>query len=198
VPAGVAAPVATSYGGAMAHEAVTVLSHALDQAGDVLDGVHADQLDLPTPCADWTVRDLVGHLESTPRSFLAMARGEEVDWSARPDPGQSGWAARFRAGADDLLHHWHQQPGSEGADWQTAELAVHAWDLARATGQTRRLDPEVAERGLAFMEQALTDDRRGEAFGPRVEVAADAPAYDRLVAFAGRDPRASPTAATPG
>ena len=52
------------------------------------------------------------------------------------------------------------------------------------------LDDEVAERGLAFLQQGLTDDNRGEAFGAPVEVPADAAAYDRLVAFAGRDVRA--------
>ena len=51
------------------------------------------------------------------------------------------------------------------------------------------LDDEVAERGLAFMQQGLTADNRGGAFGAEVEVDADASAYDRLVAFAGRDPR---------
>lgn len=192
LPGGVAGVARESYRGGMAHESVKVLSHALDQAGDVLDGVHADHFDLPTTCSDWSVRQLVGHLEATPRHFLAMARDEPVDWSETPDPGESGWSARFRSGADDLLHHWHTRGEAEGtqADWQTAELAVHTWDLARATGQTRRLDPEVAERGLAFMEKSLTDDLRGTAFGPRVDVPADAPAYERLAAFAGRDPRA--------
>jgi hypothetical protein len=40
------------------------------------------------------------------------------------------------------------------------------------------------------MQQGLTDDNRGEVFGPAVDVPEDAGAYDRLVAFAGRDPRA--------
>ena len=55
-------------------------------------------------------------------------------------------------------------------DWQTAEFAVHAWDLARAIGYAGRLDPEVAERGLAFMTASLTDESRGGAFGPAVPV----------------------------
>jgi uncharacterized protein (TIGR03086 family) len=73
-------------------------------------------------------------------------------------------------------------------DWQTAELAVHTWDLARAIGHSPHLDPEVAERGLAFMSSALTPEVRGESFGPPVPVADDAPVYDRLAAFAGRTP----------
>ena len=74
-------------------------------------------------------------------------------------------------------------------DWQTAEFAVHTWDLVRALGAPTELNPLVAERGYAFMSSALTPDNRGEAFAPAVEVSADAQIYDRLAALAGRDPR---------
>jgi uncharacterized protein (TIGR03086 family) len=77
----------------------------------------------------------------------------------------------------------------QAVDWQTAEFAVHSWDLARATGQSTDLDPEVAQRGLDFMSAAMTSENRGQAFGPAVSVSDDAPVYERLVAFAGRDPR---------
>lgn len=171
---------------------VVVLSRALDQAGDALASIHADDWERPTPCGDWSVRDLAAHLTGTPGHFLQMARGEEVDWSAGPEGPEHGWVARFRADADDLIHHWHGQPADRAAqaDWQSAELGVHTWDLVTALGRPVELDDEVAERGLAFLEQSLTADNRGNVFGEPVEVSPDAPAYDRLVAFAGRDPRA--------
>jgi uncharacterized protein (TIGR03086 family) len=171
-------------------EAVVVLSRALDQAGDVLAAVHPDQLARPTPCADWDVAQLIGHLVAAPVRFLQMARGGEPDWSAVPQPVTAGWAADFRSHADDLIHHWHQAGDAADAgqvDWQTAEIAVHTWDVVRATGQSPRLLlPEVAERGLAFMSAMLTPENRGEVFGPPVQVPDDAPVYDRLAAFAGR------------
>ncbi|MDQ4053509.1 MAG: TIGR03086 family metal-binding protein [Actinomycetota bacterium] len=171
---------------------VVVLSRALDQTGDLLAAVHEDQLSLPTPCAEWNLGRLVAHVVNDPRMFLEAAHGNEVDWSARPEPVTTGWAAEFRSSADDLIHFWHElgdsaRPGQ--ADWQTAEFAVHSWDLARAIGSTKPLDPEVAERGLALMSGALTPDNRGKAFGPEVPVPEDAPIYDRLAAYAGRDPR---------
>jgi uncharacterized protein (TIGR03086 family) len=174
------------------HEPVVVLSRALDQTGDVLADIHEDQLSLPTPCREWDVARLAAHVVNDPRAFLEMARGNEVDWSAAPEPLTTGWAAEFRSAADDLIHFWHEagdavQPGQ--VDWQTAEFAVHTWDLARAIGSEQPLDPQVAERGLAFMSQALTPDNRGRAFGPEVAVPGDASAYDRLAAYAGRDPR---------
>lgn len=170
---------------------VTVLSRALDQAGDVLASVHPDDLDRPTPCVGWNVRDLADHLAAAPEHFLQMARGEQVDWTAGTgvDPGQL--AAHFAARADDLRHHWHGQPDDQllTADWQSAELGVHTWDLVRALGRAFPLDDEVAARGLAFMRQGMTGDNRGDAFSPEVEVGEDASPYERLVAFAGRDPR---------
>lgn len=168
---------------------VRVLSRALDQAGDVLAAVHPEQLSLPTPCREWDVQRLVTHLVHVPPTFLAMARGDQVDWSAEPEPVTEGWAQRFRSSADDLLHRWHQAGDDAEAgqvDWQTAELAVHAWDLARAIGYAEPLDPEVAERGLAFMAASLTDQNRGQAFAAAVDVPDDAPAYERLAAFSGR------------
>ena len=120
-----------------------------------------------------------------------------TDRLVRADPaGRGDPAAAFRAQAEDLLGAWRDHSGpveDAGLDWQCAELAVHTWDLATAVhAPTSGLDPEVAERGLAFMSQGLTPDNRGGAFGAEVEVPADAPVYDRLAAFAGRDPADTP------
>jgi len=172
------------------HESVAVLSRALDQAGDVLAVVHRDQLSQPTPCEDWTVEQLIAHLLAAPGNFLRMMRGEAIDWSAEPPPVPEDFAAEFRSAADDLIHAWHQreQDAETSADSQTPEFAVHTWDLARATGQSTDLDPEVAERSLAFMSANLKPEMRGEVFGPEVDLPDDAPIYDRLAAFAGRTP----------
>ncbi|MBB6629094.1 TIGR03086 family protein [Nocardioides sp. KIGAM211] len=175
-----------------AHESVALLSRALDQTGDVLAAVHEEHLSQPTPCSQWDVAHLVAHLVQDPRTFVAMARGEEVDWAKEPEPVTGGWAEAFREGADDLLHQWHQAGDAAEAgqvDWQTAEFAVHTWDLAQAIGHPGPLDPEVAERGLAFMSGALTDDNRSGAFGPEVPAPDGASAYERLAAFAGRTVR---------
>jgi uncharacterized protein (TIGR03086 family) len=173
-----------------ADHAVFVLNRALDQLGDVLAAVRRDQLGDPTPCHDWDVAHLVGHVVASPRNFLTMMQGGQPDWSAGPEPVTGGWTAQFRSAADDLIHHWHQlgdtaDPGQ--VDWQTAEMAVHTWDVARATGQaTAGFDPEVAERGLGFMSQGLTAENRGDAFGPEREAPEGAGPYERLAAFAGR------------
>jgi uncharacterized protein (TIGR03086 family) len=168
---------------------VRVLARALDQTGDLLDHVHPDQLSLATPCPDWDLAALVDHVVATPERFLTMMRGGQPDWSTTPEHVTEAWGPRFRVAADDLIHCWHQSAGEAPvpADWQGAELAVHTWDLATALGfPLSRLDPEVAERGLAFLRANLTPDNRGPVFDAEQAAPDDAAPYDRLAAFAGR------------
>ena len=64
-----------------------------------------------------------------------------------------------------------------------SDIAVHGWDIARATGQTADFDSEVAEVGLEWARENLKPHFRGQAFGPEVSASPDAPPYDRLAAF---------------
>ncbi len=172
-----------------AQQSIDVLSRALDQAAEVLAAVSPDRLSDATPCPDWDVAQLVAHLVAAPRNFVTISSGGTPDWSAAQLPDD--WNAEFRSAAGDLLRMWREskEPASpQAVDWQTAEFAIHTWDLVRATGQSRDLDPEVAQRGLEFMSGALTSDNRGDAFGPAVPLPDSAPVYDRLVAFSGRSP----------
>lgn len=165
------------------------LSRALDQAGDVMAQVRPEQLSASTPCVDWDVSVLLGHLLADARNFTMTLHGEHPDLAAAPEPVGESWTVDFRSAADDLLHAWHERaaenPGP-GPDWHTAEFAVHTWDLATAIGvPAAQLDDEVADRALAFMQANLTPERRGSAFGPEQDPTGVG-IYDRLVAFAGR------------
>lgn len=185
-----------------------LLARALDQAGAVLAAVGEEQAGQPTPCRSWDVAALRRHLVHDLSQFAVAARGGRPDWSQpAPDAGPD-WVGAFRAGADELLAAWREvdltgtitlpglgeAPARFPLDQQVAEFAVHAWDLATATGQPTgpdRLDPEIAEAALAWMRGALRPEFRGgeeegKAFGPETPAPADADAYTRLAAFAGR------------
>ncbi len=168
----------------------TTLGTGLDQLVTLVGQVDDASAGAPTPCRDWTVDDLVDHVVEGTRNFARGVRGEDVDWSAATPHVEGDRAAAMRAAADDLLAAWAAaDESSEGPppQWQCSELAVHTWDLATALGRpTADLDPTVAEQGLAFMSQGLTDDNRGEAFGPEQPAPDDADAYERVAAFAGR------------
>lgn len=182
-----------------------LLARALEQAAAVIAAIPADLAEAPTPCPAWDVQALVGHVVGQDlRNFIVSARGESPDWQAPADELGPNWTAAFRAGADDLLAVWRaadldrplalpgggQAPLRSRADQQITELAVHAWDLVKATGQQISLDPALAEHALGWSRRMLRPEYRGpdKAFGPEVPVSADAPAYQRLAGWCGRDP----------
>ena len=75
------------------------------------------------------------------------------------------------------------------------ELVLHGWDLAKATGQPFRCDPASTAAVLEFTAASARPENaagREDLFGPVVPVPVDAPALDRALGFAGRDPAWSP------
>ena len=86
--------------------------------------------------------------------------------------------------------------GANLVDMYLAELATHAWDLARATRQLDRLDPSLAlpalEGARAWIKPQYRDlVEPGAPFGAEVPLPAGADNWERLAAFMGRDPRVS-------
>ena len=189
-------------------DTIALMERALDQTGGLITAIDASQAGLATPCAGWDVRALVSHLAGQDlRNFLVSARGESADWQAPDDDIGDDRAAVFRERAESLRAAWRAAdldrlvagPGGEAplrlrADQQITELAVHDWDLARATGQPTRLDPALAEHALRWSRQMLRPEFRGpdKAFGLEVPVPEDAPVYDRLAGWFGRDPGWTP------
>ncbi|MDQ3944456.1 MAG: hypothetical protein M3357_04765 [Actinomycetota bacterium] len=71
------------------------------------------------------------------------------------------------------------------------ELVVHAWDVARASGQPYDCDPaslEVVHEFVAQFSGPGKEDQRQGLFGPEVHVPDEAPLLDRVIGMAGRDP----------
>jgi uncharacterized protein (TIGR03083 family) len=170
-----------------ADTATEILARGLDQLETLLRSVRPDDRGRPTPCSDWTVSDLVDHVVQAPRKFATTVRGGQVDWAAAT-PHADDPVTAYRENAQDLRAALAEHPDSQpGPDWHCAEIAVHTWDLATALGRsTDTFDPEVAERGRAFMLASLNDDNRFAAFGPEMPAPENADAYTRIAAFAGR------------
>ena len=162
-----------------------LVTRGLDQLGALLDAVTPEDAGRATPCSQWTVADLSDHIVNSVAGMATMARGGEPDWAASThhDDPVSALHREGRALVQALAASSSSFPEGMAA----AELAVHAYDLATALGRpTADLDPEVAEAGHAFMTSSMTDDMRGDAFGPERSAPADADAYQRIAAFAGR------------
>jgi uncharacterized protein (TIGR03086 family) len=188
-----------------------LLARALDQAGQLVAGTGPDQSALPTPCRSWSVHQLVAHLVRDVGNFATAAGGGQPDYSRPLADLSEDWSADLAAARGELDRAWSAAdlesnvPGMGGAevplvsraDQQIAELAVHSWDLARATAQGEDLDPAVAEHGLRWGKRNLAPQFRGaegegKAFGEEVIVPDDAPPYERLAGWFGRDPRWAP------
>ncbi len=171
------------------HDPVRTLSRGLEQLADLLAQVGSEDLDRSTPCREWTVQQLVDHLVADLDNFTATLRGEQPDWTAAPQVVGDDREAVFRRKAADLIALWHQQDesGAGQADGSSAEVAVHTWDLCRGIGvPSDDLAPEVAERGLAFMQANLEPEMRGAMFAEEQQAPDGASPYDRIAAFAGR------------
>ena len=184
---------------------IELLQRSADQMSRVIGAVRPDQAGLPTPDTEWDVRRLVQHVAGQDlRMFIAVARGGSGDWQAAwPELGDD-WRAQFDAGVAELLETWRavdpsqsvmmpdgrEMPLRKRADQQVTEFCVHAWDLAKATGQPIEFDEPAAEYALSWGHRFLQPDSRGpgKAFGYEVPVPEDAPAYDRLAGWFGRDP----------
>jgi uncharacterized protein (TIGR03086 family) len=179
---------------------IDFLQRADSQLRQIISRVSPAQGSLPTPCSDFNLRALVNHIAYDLQVFTAMISGGQ---RGSPDVDLLGddWLAAYSSSADTLLSAWRSR-GTAGtltsrmgelpATWalgqQASDLVVHAWDVARAIGNTEELDPELAEAALAWGRENLKPEFRGQAFGPEIPVAQNAPAYDRLAGFFGRQP----------
>lgn len=185
------------------HEQMTA---AADASSRVVGNVRPGQFGDPTPCTEWDVRTLLNHLILwTSYSLERRARGESVapeltekDFAAEPD-----FSVGYRNQLDRALAAWARPavwdqelnvmgsatPASDVAALIVAEMVLHGWDLAAATGQAYTVDDAAASAALAAVEANADLFRQYKAFAEPVSVAADAPVLDKTLALSGRDPR---------
>lgn len=162
-----------------------IVARGLDQLGALLDQVTPDDAGRPTPCSEWTVAALSDHIVNSVTGMTTMAQGGQPDWSVSTHHDDA--ASALRREGRSLLEALDASDGAFPEGMAAAELAVHAYDLTTALERaTAGLDPDVAEVGYAFMTASMTDEMRGAAFGPEQAAPADADAYQRIAAFAGR------------
>jgi uncharacterized protein (TIGR03086 family) len=185
------------------------LSQALVFTDQLIAAVEDDQWAGPTPCAGWSVRDLVTHLVAGNSLFAGALRGQPPAAPQGTVIPEAGLLNAYRDSAAALLGAFREPgaldamvtvpfgtvPGVVALHLRITELLVHGWDLARATGQPATVPDGLAEQELAFSRSKLADippDRRP--FGPPQPVASSAPTIDQLAALLGRDVTPHPPA----
>jgi uncharacterized protein (TIGR03086 family) len=182
--------------------ATEALEQAIASTRGVLTAVSKEQLADDTPCASWKVSDLINHIVGGQSFFETGAKGEppaagETDFSATDfvsafDDASRRCVAAFSA--DGVMEKmltlpFGQMPGAAFVGIAATDTFTHGWDLAKATGQSTDLAPELAAQLLAGARMAIPPSFRnpeGNPFGPERPAPASACNADQLAAFLGR------------
>ncbi|MDG4760865.1 TIGR03086 family metal-binding protein [Micromonospora sp. WMMD710] len=186
----------------MATQTSDLLAAAAPRTVDVVRGVADDQLDLPTPCRDYVVRDLLNHLFEVVVNFQELAVKRPVEWAEKPDHLGDGWRDRFAVETDRLVAAWSDPSTMEGVSpgmgmpqpvvggMALLDLTVHGWDLAVATGQPYQPAPEAVAELHGLVEQLGPTARKMGVFADPTSTptATGTPNLAHLLSQTGRTP----------
>jgi uncharacterized protein (TIGR03086 family) len=189
--------------------AMVDLTPAARRLSELVRHIDDGQLDAPTP-SDIRVADMLDHVGGLALAFAAAAAkdlGSVTATPPAPDGDRLGiaWHTEIPGALTALAQAWTDPaawegmtqvggvtlPGEIAGQVALDEVVLHAWDLARGTGQPYQQDPATLEACLAAMTAMYPPDNldtRKGIFGPPIPVVDDAPLVDRVVAYSGRDP----------
>ncbi|MER6569925.1 TIGR03086 family metal-binding protein [Streptomyces sp. NPDC001093] len=165
-----------------------------------------------TPCAGWTLRQLVAHMTAQHLGFAAAARGRGREAEHWREPEDRGEPARVhRSAAATVLAAFAEPgvtqrefalpelggdfPGDRAVSFHFIDYVVHAWDAAAALGITVQLPEHVLAAALAVARRVPTDPSRrgpGFAFAPALEASEGAGPLEEALRLLGRAPERWP------
>ena len=188
-----------------AHGPALMAAAAAEATRVVAGAANTKTLEQTTPCTDWDLRTLLNHMILwTSYSAERRAYGESVaeelmskDFTAEP-----GYAQAYQAQIAKAVDAWSEPeawagdrnvmgsatPAADIAAMLIAEIVLHGWDIAQATGQDYRCDEGVAQAVLETVRAQGELFRQYQGFAAIVSVPEDATAFDRALALSGRDP----------
>jgi uncharacterized protein (TIGR03086 family) len=177
---------------------------------EIVRAVTAEQLGRATPCSEWMLEDLLGHMIAQHHGFAAAAEGNDSDlslWDVHPvgdDPAGAYVLATERVltafAAEGILERrfWLPEirdggpyPASMAIGFHLVDYVVHGWDVAVSIGVAADYDQDLVAAALSVAEQVPTGTARrlpGAAFAPVLRVSADRSPMDRMLLLLGRSP----------
>ncbi|GAA2391565.1 TIGR03086 family metal-binding protein [Dactylosporangium salmoneum] len=194
------------------NEQLTSTWEILDEAHRVLrtvvNGVGPDDWERPTPCAQWNVTQVLQHAAGDQRGFAATITGSGFpsydpfapdghlhgeDPAEFAEDGMRAAAAAWATVAHDAADAPTPLPQGRlapqiGAGVCALDAAVHAWDIAAATGQPSPLTPELARDLLAVAQEIVEPLRQWGAYAAVVPAEAGDDEVAALLRYLGRDP----------
>ena len=178
------------------------LKPACEQMTELVSGTTNEQLAGPTPCIEYTVGDLIDHVDLVAQGATALALGS----SELPDTGYSHLEPDWR---DTVTQHvralgkawddpavWEGMGNVPGSDLSNSmwgkialtELVVHGWDIATSTGQAFDLPEHTLQACFEHVAVFVPNAPLPDLWGPPAEVPLDAALLDRILAITGRAP----------
>jgi len=165
--------------------------------------ISADGWPAPTPCAEWSVHDLVNHLVNEELWVPELLAGRTIDEVGNRFDGDllgddpvAAWDDAAAAAQDAIAERGamertvHLSFGDFSAAFYTmqvfSDLLIHSWDLARAIGRDDTLPGDLMAACWGFNRPMADTLRASGAFGDEVDVSPDADQQTKLLAFFGR------------
>ncbi|WP_250556220.1 TIGR03086 family metal-binding protein [Pseudonocardia lacus] len=190
------------------------MSRSIDVAVAAIRGADPARFDDPSPCSEYTVGQVVSHLAFglLLAEYAALRKDWEEGWSGNDrapylvDVPEDQWADKAAAQGEATKRAWADpaawdgettfgggaMPAAAVGSMMIAEFVVHGWDVAAATGERVEVGAPLGEAVLEGVNAIAPMGRDGGWFAPEVTVPADAPALDRALGAAGRDPAWTP------
>lgn len=188
-----------------------VLTSSLRLLRHACSAVPDERFDDPTPCSEWAVGQVMLHAAGDQHAWASTvgdAAGPAYDPFAPPTPPAGSIGVLIDAALDAASTAWAGvDPANETVPTPlppvpqlTAQLAaaacaldaaVHAWDIAVATGQSAPLTAELAEQ-LLPAGHATADPLRGFAYAAALPEQSGDDEVAALLRYLGRDPNWAP------
>jgi uncharacterized protein (TIGR03086 family) len=180
-----------------------LIDGALDRFGAKVRAVPVDRWTAPTPCTEWSVRDLVNHVVGEHLWAPPLLGGATIadvgdrydgdllggDPVAAWERAQEVSRAAWRSTSPDFTVHlsFGDVPALEYGEQMLLDLVVHGWDLARGAGLDEMIDPPAAEHVLAYLEPVAKGWHDAGVFADAVDVEFGGTA-GQLLGLTGRRP----------
>lgn len=174
---------------------------ALAIFGQQVQDIADHEWDLPTPCVDWDIRQVVAHVILGEAQLTDLIRGEagamaDIDASIVGVSPMSVWRGTALAAIEasrtpgiDKRSYEHvagKLTSAQLLGWRISENLVHAHDLGVATGRPKPIDDELAEACLTFWWPVALELSSSGDYAPAAEPPAEASAGERLLFLLGR------------
>jgi uncharacterized protein (TIGR03086 family) len=184
---------------------VALMKQVIASTDKVVKGTEPSQLGLPSPCTEWTVRDVINHITggatmfavcveegSVPDDLLGKLMGDDNlgdDYVGAWEAASTRAIAAFESpGAleKQVSLPFGEMPAGVALNIAVFDVLTHAADIATATNQTID-DSALVETALEIGQQMIGPDLRVPGvFNAEQPAPQGATPTVRLLAFAGR------------